>query len=173
MALIKCHECGAEISKSAKVCPQCGAKNKGKSSLGCALIFLFVVLPVGGAVMEVAGKAREEGRLASLSPEQRVLEIQNAPKKKQAEQDWKDSWGAIYGCRATLEESLNDPDSVKYRDAVEATPFAKDKNGVFTVTIGLRAKNAFGAMMPAIYICSAKQDGDSWVVQKLTTIPTP
>jgi len=27
MALIKCHECGHEISTEAKVCPQCGAKN--------------------------------------------------------------------------------------------------------------------------------------------------
>lgn len=28
MALIKCHECGNEISSSAKFCPQCGASNK-------------------------------------------------------------------------------------------------------------------------------------------------
>ena len=28
MALIKCHECGNEISSSAKFCPQCGANNK-------------------------------------------------------------------------------------------------------------------------------------------------
>ena len=28
MALIKCKECNREISKSAKTCPSCGAKNK-------------------------------------------------------------------------------------------------------------------------------------------------
>ncbi len=28
MALVKCHECGREISTEAKVCPNCGAKNK-------------------------------------------------------------------------------------------------------------------------------------------------
>lgn len=29
MALVACHECGNQISTEAKVCPQCGAKNKG------------------------------------------------------------------------------------------------------------------------------------------------
>jgi len=28
MALVKCHECGKEISIEAKICPSCGAKNK-------------------------------------------------------------------------------------------------------------------------------------------------
>jgi len=40
MALIKCKECGHEISKSAKNCPNCGAKRK-KSSAGC-LVFIIL-----------------------------------------------------------------------------------------------------------------------------------
>lgn len=41
MALIACKECGKEISKKAKSCPHCGAKNK--SGLGCLPIFLGIM----------------------------------------------------------------------------------------------------------------------------------
>lgn len=30
MAIVKCHECGGDISTAAKACPQCGAKNKSR-----------------------------------------------------------------------------------------------------------------------------------------------
>jgi predicted amidophosphoribosyltransferase len=33
MALIKCGECGREVSTTAKVCPQCGAKVKKSQSI--------------------------------------------------------------------------------------------------------------------------------------------
>ena len=39
MALTKCKECGAEISRKAKACPQCGAPRKKKIS-----IFTWIVL---------------------------------------------------------------------------------------------------------------------------------
>jgi len=39
MALTKCKECGAEISRKAKACPQCGAPRKKKTS-----IFTWIVL---------------------------------------------------------------------------------------------------------------------------------
>ncbi len=39
---ICCKSCGAEIAKSAKACPQCGAPNKKK--MGCLSIFLCVIV---------------------------------------------------------------------------------------------------------------------------------
>lgn len=41
MALIGCKECGKEISKKAKVCPHCGAKNK--RGIGCLSIILGII----------------------------------------------------------------------------------------------------------------------------------
>lgn len=41
MALIKCKECGREVSEQADKCPHCGAPVKKKSS-GCALLFAIV-----------------------------------------------------------------------------------------------------------------------------------
>jgi hypothetical protein len=48
MALIKCKECGAQISSSASSCPQCGKK---KPSAGCGILLLIliaiIVVPIG------------------------------------------------------------------------------------------------------------------------------
>ena len=49
MALIKCKECGNEISKKAKTCPKCGAPVKQGSSFG-GLLTLFVVIVILVAV---------------------------------------------------------------------------------------------------------------------------
>jgi hypothetical protein len=60
MALIKCKECGRDVSSQARVCPGCGAavpnlKNFGKSlrELGCGLVslaFLIALLVFAYAV---------------------------------------------------------------------------------------------------------------------------
>ena len=45
--LVQCKDCGKEVSKSAKTCPHCGAKDpyEGSAGWGClAVIFLLVLL---------------------------------------------------------------------------------------------------------------------------------
>lgn len=46
MALLKCKECGAEVSDKAKICPQCGAPIKAKTSAMTkfALFLIFLIL---------------------------------------------------------------------------------------------------------------------------------
>lgn len=39
---VRCKKCGAEIYKGAKICPQCGAKNKG--SFGILLLVIAVIV---------------------------------------------------------------------------------------------------------------------------------
>lgn len=45
MALIKCKECGAEVSDKADVCPKCGApfKLRVKGPSGCMMILLVLI----------------------------------------------------------------------------------------------------------------------------------
>ncbi len=50
MALIKCKECGTEISKKAKECPKCGAPAKKKTSLFTWIITIFFGLWVIGYI---------------------------------------------------------------------------------------------------------------------------
>lgn len=56
MALIKCDECGKQISDKAKVCPSCGLEiktltdslestGKNMQNIGCALT-LFITIPI-------------------------------------------------------------------------------------------------------------------------------
>ena len=46
MSMIQCKECGAEVSKSAKVCPKCGKKLK-HTGLRIFLAILFVIIGIG------------------------------------------------------------------------------------------------------------------------------
>lgn len=43
MALIKCKECGNEVSSKAETCPKCGAKVAGKP-MGCGTLLVLLVL---------------------------------------------------------------------------------------------------------------------------------
>ena len=40
MALVKCKECGQQISTDAKACPSCGKKRTSSGTMGCAVILL-------------------------------------------------------------------------------------------------------------------------------------
>ncbi len=70
MALIKCHECGREISTSAESCPNCGAKPKksqeslARKELGCGALLLVVV---GFAVVASVFDDGEEQKTRPIS----------------------------------------------------------------------------------------------------------
>lgn len=61
--LAKCKSCGAEISKSTKTCPQCGAKRKGGG--GC-LIAVLVVLGLILIIAAVGGNSSEPEKVGSV-----------------------------------------------------------------------------------------------------------
>lgn len=48
--LIKCKDCGNEMSKKAKKCPQCGAPAPRSSFDGCMLVIFACVLVFGGVI---------------------------------------------------------------------------------------------------------------------------
>jgi RNA polymerase subunit RPABC4/transcription elongation factor Spt4 len=65
MALMKCHECGSEVSSEAKTCPKCGAKPKTTSNKISAIFGLIVILAVvlfffGGGIEHQASKEMEK-----------------------------------------------------------------------------------------------------------------
>lgn len=60
--LVTCKDCGAQISKSAKVCPQCGAKRKPSGwrvFWGTILLFVGIFIFVG-AIGRNGGSAKSE-----------------------------------------------------------------------------------------------------------------
>lgn len=46
--IIKCTECGANISDRAKFCPQCGCPNKSKTKLSIACLVLGIIALIYG-----------------------------------------------------------------------------------------------------------------------------
>lgn len=54
MALVKCKECGKEVSSEAEACPHCGAKIASNSSMGCGSI-VGIVLLVGVLALVFGG----------------------------------------------------------------------------------------------------------------------
>ena len=49
MALVKCKECGEEVSTKAKTCPKCGAKAPKKTSLFTWFVLAFIIFVVYAA----------------------------------------------------------------------------------------------------------------------------
>ena len=74
MALVACKECGVGVSKSAKNCPQCGAKLKmgfiAKALLVICGLWVFVVV-VG---ITVGSSAKPNDTKTSNEPKQKTLE---------------------------------------------------------------------------------------------------
>ncbi len=53
MGMVKCRECGQEVSDQAETCPHCGIKHPKKKANGCLiiiglLVFLVIITIVGG-----------------------------------------------------------------------------------------------------------------------------
>ena len=42
--LIKCRVCGRDVAKSAKVCPNCGARLKRSALFGCLIMLILYIL---------------------------------------------------------------------------------------------------------------------------------
>lgn len=121
MALVACRECKALISRTAKVCPQCGAKAKKHSIIGGVIggIFLF------GLLFVLFGKPEPKPAATALTAEE-----QAAADKERADRD------ANFEFARGLREHMKNPDSFKVVKAVRG-------NGGFCVQY--RATNAMGA----------------------------
>ena len=75
MALIKCTECGKKISKAAKTCPNCGAKQK--KGIGCfsSIFIVFAILFVIGLISSLVNSPSSRDRNSVANIEKRKNEI--------------------------------------------------------------------------------------------------
>lgn len=63
MALIKCKECGGEVSKKAEICPHCGAKQKRKTiGLFSAIILIIIVSSIANVIKESDQQERTQAK---------------------------------------------------------------------------------------------------------------
>lgn len=162
MTLIKCRECGNEVSTEATACPKCGAKVKYKKPMSRTakmLGGLLVVSVIAGMVASNTAvetrKATDAARQAALTPEQKAQE--EAAKAKRTAQIQLAAAGAL-----SLKKGMKDP------SAFELTSLVLKSEG--TGCYEYRAKNSFGAILPGSAVMTSKgklllheRDGNAFV----------
>lgn len=124
--LIKCTDCDKEISKRAKSCPGCGAKNPRSGFWVKALLIIFFT-PVLISVLLGGGQP----------PAAQVSNI----KEEQA-------------CKEAIRKSLQYPSS--FDESFGSTASARNNDGAIAVEFNFEAKNGFGAVLPQTGRCIIK-----------------
>ncbi len=177
MALVKCKECGSQVSTEAKHCPHCGAAVPKKTG---AITWIVLGLFVGGFVLSLIGTnaeqsekvssaQKEQARLAALTPEQRAAEekIKAAEAVKKATEEKLDN--ARFACEEFVKKTLHDPGSAEFDDFREF--WAKEERPhLYHVQASLRAKNGFGALRKLTVDCRITETKGNWIALALKEI---
>jgi hypothetical protein len=132
MALIKCRECGKEISSKAQACPNCGAAaRKGFGCVGSTLIIIAGVFVIGAIVSGIVGKEPP-------TPTAPKAKEQLAAEKAKADREQARGAKAV-AAGVVVKSSLRDPESVVW-ESIRANDDAS------IICIEYRARNGFGGM---------------------------
>lgn len=180
MALVRCTECGKEISSQAEACPNCGRKWPKRTSVATWIVVAFLGFGIFmGIVSSVSnsGKRDEQraaearaaeanaARLAAMTPEQRAAEIKHdADMLAQIERVTKanaEENDARYACKELVKRTLNDPDAAQFDDA-SAYYIERQAGGKILVQVTVRAKNGFNALRHIAVNCVTRQSGGKW-----------
>jgi hypothetical protein len=112
MSLIKCKECGNEISNSAKACPKCGKKNS-KKPMGVLgwFISIFLVLFLIGIIMSIGNSLNSSTHISSVSntpikPQDTMFALPGSEWSYFQEED-EMSKGTIYRARVSSTNTVN------------------------------------------------------------------
>jgi hypothetical protein len=129
MPLIKCKDCGHEISPSAKACPQCGAPSprEANNAAGClGVIILFALVIFGVSQCTSDPKAAPE----PAKPPEKMTPAQEMEAQRM---------GRAALRMGLLRQYMREPESLKWETALS------DETGDL-ICLRYRAKNGFGGM---------------------------
>jgi predicted nucleic acid-binding Zn-ribbon protein len=144
MALMKCPECGGDVSTTAKACPHCGSTVKKPTSRAAKLVFVAVGVCVVAGI--VAQQQADEAR-AARSPEQVRADDQAVARLALARVAVK-----------TVKQNLRNPDSVKW-ESVRINQVGD------VACLEYRAQNGFGGMSKEFVVFvsgTASQSEEVW-----------
>jgi hypothetical protein len=146
MALIKCKECGNDVSTTAKTCPKCGAKIvKPAGKLG----WLFAIVVLLGII---AAQNKQESTSAAASA--------RTPAEIAAQERSDTEHSANGACMEFIKQSLHDPSSAEFMHSSQST--ISNKGDTWTVIRPVRAKNSFGALVLDNFKCTLKYANNNW-----------
>ncbi|WP_420492355.1 zinc-ribbon domain-containing protein [Pseudomonas aeruginosa] len=79
MALIKCKECGAQVSNKAKACPSCGAKVPKSVGVIGWLFVILIVLPIAWQFGTGIGSSGDAAQSRPSSPQSAATSPTKSP----------------------------------------------------------------------------------------------
>ena len=138
MALVKCKECGGEVSSEATACQKCGAKPPKGTSTATIVIGGVFALIVGSCVFNETNRAETQ---ATKTPEQ----IAAQAKKEQQFQ-------AVVAGAKWLKKSMKNPTSFELTSAIMM--------GDEAICYEYRATNSFNAVVPGHRVIAGAVNSD-------------
>jgi hypothetical protein len=176
--LLKCNDCEKDISRSTKLCPNCGcSKPFSGQSLSASQSKNMSVKErrsfqkAGGKL--TLSKMQKFGMFVLFCFALLAVKTCNAPlpPEEQIKSDRAElENSARHTCQYFIEKNLNDPDSVEYdrelldRIVVEETPTN------WSVQLKLRAKNKFNALVPAKFMCKLSYNGKDFSLLSINEV---
>lgn len=159
MALVKCKECGKDVSTNAAACQNCGNKLPKRTSVATWIVGgLFLFLVVTCTLNAQKYKDAEEARVAALTPEQKAANAAAAEFNS-----------SKYACEVLIKKTLHDPDSAKF-DPADSFPAQRLGPHSYLVQVNLHAKNAFNALRYSSMNCTVSLTNGNWVARSIEQI---
>jgi DNA-directed RNA polymerase subunit RPC12/RpoP len=156
MALIKCHECGSDVSSDAAACPKCGVKPKKPVKPMRSLGKWEVLGGLGIGILAIAYMANQQDAPAASAPSQADCSIDLACMLN------KGTVAAGIRCPAEVEKLAKH--LVRWTDGTLEPKFSRgrwlDPNAGSITMIGDKAEfqNGFGAWTPVVYECDLDKE---------------
>lgn len=148
MAIVKCKECGADVSDAAKACPKCGAPPPKPTSrltwlaLGCVVFFTAKCSVDNWSKQSAdADRARETAEAAArMTPEQRAAAQLEQARAAEAKQAAEREFQIAVAFARTVRSGLKSPASFELTDATKTASGA--------LCLQYRGTNSFNAIIP-------------------------
>ena len=137
--LIRCDDCGHEISKNARACPKCGAPQKKRTSPITKLLAYIMFGSLGISIFAMIKSQSLSSSNSAGSTTTQASPQQFSSNKEMFLADKGKALAWMEADKSSIEEMLKDADSAEFRDVVIS--FYSDS----PVTCGqVNAKNSFG-----------------------------
>ncbi|EKT4488947.1 MULTISPECIES: zinc-ribbon domain-containing protein [Shewanella] len=144
MALVKCKECGEQVSTKAKSCPKCGAKPPKKTSFLTWAVLAFIVITVYGAYQQESNMTPEQKAARAEKREVEKAEEAKRDAEKKAAQDEKyKEYAWIEKGKDAVLARLKDPKSAEFKDVY----FFRGADNVPMTCGQVNSKNSFGGFV--------------------------
>ena len=123
MAIVKCGECGKEVSNQAKDCPNCG--NPIKKNVGCGGLIFVILFTLG--IFYIFGNILSGGRIPSIRSTSNISSIPKSQGTLTVDRAWDENLGG-YRCSYAL-VTWENTTPYTFNEAVTIQAIAYDSSG--------------------------------------------